>query len=231
MRLFGRLLVAAALVAAVAPTARAQGLKNFMNRWFWSVEAGATIYRTNFSAPAADASGSTYTAAPTFGINWFITAHRVALQIGFEETLFTQVAESQVADASSATGTRIIRSDELRRYSATLIALPLATRLQPFVGIGIAIHQSAGIRPRGASALPLAELKAALDNAEQFSTTAAATFLAGVNYFVDKRWVVYGQYRVAAGSENFLLDQSIHTFSGGLRFNFGSARAGTRSRL
>jgi len=222
MRMITRSIPVAALALCLGSavlSAQEPGNGNF--QWYVGAQAGAMVFRT----PDQDAS-----AIPTFGGQTLIVAKRTGLLLSVEEA----VGSDELSSYSDAGGAQAVTFNDIRKYSAILMAFPIKAAAQPYLGVGYGIMhavnpQAAGLT--GSSAI-----------ANELGSTGFATFLGGIAFQVG-RFMAFGQYQittspsvdtveddagnvVAAGR---LLEGPTHTFTGGLRFGLGSAREGVKT--
>ncbi len=217
MRMIIRSLPVAALalcMGSAALSAQEPGRGDF--QWYVGGQGGVTVFRT----PDQDA-----TAIPTFGGQALIVAKRTGLLLSVEEG----VGSDEVSSYSDIGGTQAVTFNDIRKYSAVLMAFPLRTAVQPYLGVGWGIMHV--VSPEVTS------LTGSSSVANELGSSGFATFLGGLTFQVG-RFMAFGQYQittspsgdvvrddqgnvVAAGQ---LLEGPTHTFSGGLRFGLGRAR-------
>lgn len=214
MRMLGRtvsVLGLACLVQVPAALAQTTGFETF--KWYFGAQAGVTTFETQ-----TQTRGGIFTA----GGHMLITAKRTGLLLTVEEG-FKRNQTSAYADATAAGGVRQVTFNDLRRYSATLLAFPFRTIAQPYLGIGVGWMQTVKEYPSGTTP---ATAGAAQSLAERAGSYGFATFVGGVQTRVD-RFVLFGQAELMTSpSAGKLLVGSALAFTGGLRISLGSSREG-----
>ena len=133
--------------------------------------------------------------------------------------------QSAYADAS---GVQTVTFNDIRKYSAVLMAFPIKAAAQPYLGVGYGIIHT--VSPQvGATAFQ--------SDAEELGSSGFGTFLAGLTFQVG-RMMAFGQYQIttspgqgfvrdgtgAVVAAGRLLTGPTHTFSGGIRVGLGGAR-------
>ena len=170
------------------------------------------------------------TAIPTFGGQTLIVARRTGLLLSVEEG----VGSDETSSYSDLSGTQAVTFNDIRKYSAVLMAFPIRSAVQPYLGVGYGIMHVVSPRP--------VSLTAFQSDAEELGSTGFGTFLAGVTFQVG-RLMAFGQYQITTSPGNSvvadpdgnavafgrLLTGPTHTFSGGLRFGLGSARESVKT--
>jgi hypothetical protein len=195
------LLLAIVLTAQVAEPAAAQSDQQFWrNQWFWGAQAGAFI----FSA------GGNQEIGLGVGGHWFITADHTALNVSFDQLIFTG---SQVA---LGTG-QAVDFSRAQRISATVNAMPGSGALRPFIGLGFAIQHVTNSAPQGPFATPQAQTSANLQ-VEELATKAFLILGGGIQWRLVDKWVIFGQYQFQPSTNDFLITSGQHVIQGGLRF-------------
>src|SRR3989442_1142425 len=56
-----------------------EGATNWPRQWFWGGQAGLLVFHTDYDG---------FSAEPTFGGHWLITAKKTALYVGYEQSFF-----------------------------------------------------------------------------------------------------------------------------------------------
>jgi hypothetical protein len=214
MRMLGRtstVLGLACLVQVPALMAQTTGFETF--KWYVGAQAGITIFET-----PTQTRGGIFSA----GAHLLVTAKRTGLLLSVEEGI-KRNQTSSFADASAAGGVRQVVFNDLRKYSASLLAFPFRTFVQPYVGLGIGFLQTVKEYPSGTTP---ATAPAAQALAESAGSIGFGTAIGGVQARVD-RFVVFGQYQfTTAAASGKLLVGPTHTFSAGMRISLGNAREG-----
>src|SRR6266568_6093178 len=107
--------VAVAVIATFVVTAgaSAQEMRNFDNSWFWGFKSGINT----FTAP-----GRGNTSTVDMGIDWLITRTKGGLYVSGNQSIFSR--DIDVLDATSNTGQRTIRVNDLRRITVAAVGFP-----------------------------------------------------------------------------------------------------------
>jgi hypothetical protein len=184
-------------------------------QWYIGANGGIMSFRT----PAQERG-----TIPMGGGQVLITARRTGLLISVEEALGSDELSSYVDGVGQ---TQFVSFDDIRKYSATLMAFPLRIPIQPYFGVGFGI-----IHVVSPTTFPGDNTEAA----NELGSSGFASFLGGVQFKLD-RFVGFGQYQITSSpsverSSGFganvgtgrLLEGPTHTFSVGLRIGLGSAR-------
>jgi opacity protein-like surface antigen len=154
-----------------------------------------------------------------------IIGKRGGLMLSIEEA-FGDQEESAYGDSSAPNGTREVTFDRLRKYSGILMAYPLRSRLEPYLGVGFGILHTVGTSVGGTFTTP-EDAGAAVEEAKNRGSTGFGSFVGGLQYRLSKKMVLYGQYQITtAPSDGSLLVGPTHTLVAGLRFGLGSAKEG-----
>lgn len=222
MRMIIRSIPVAALALCLGTAAlSAQEPGNGDFQWYVGPQAGITIFRT----PDQDA-----TAVPTFGGQALIVARRTGLLISVEEA----VGSDEVTSYVDAGGVQPVTFNDIRKYSAVLMAFPIRSALQPYLGVGFGIVHVVSPEATG--------FTGSNSVANELGSSGFGTFLGGLTFKLG-RFMAFGQYQIttspsmdvvrddqgnmlAAGQ---LLEGPTHTFSGGLRFGLGGSREGVKT--
>jgi hypothetical protein len=170
---------------------------------------------------------------PLGGAHLLVTARRTGLLLSVEQgfgsnehgvyTMQALDAQGALVDQQTITAT----FQSIRKYSATLIALPIKGPISPYFGIGLGILHTTGHTPDDSFT-------------KAMGSTGFGSLVGGLNFRVS-RFSAFGQYQITTGpsqrveSQKFsdgssivafgnLFTRETHTFSAGLRFNLGNAR-------
>ena len=220
MRMLTRSIPVAALAlafGAVSAAAQESGQRDF--QWYIGPQAGVMLFDT----PAQDRE-----AMPSFGGQTLIVARRTGLLLSVEEG----VGNDEVSSYNDLTGTQTVTFNDIRKYSAVLMAFPIKAAAQPYLGVGWGIMHTVSPRTTGAFQ----------SDAEDLGSSGFGTFLAGLTFQVG-RLMAFGQYQITTSpGQGFVTDQTgavvasgrllqgpTHTFSGGLRFGLGSAKESVKT--
>jgi hypothetical protein len=193
-------------------SAQAPGNGNF--QWYIGPQAGVMFFKTPTQGSEA---------IPSFGGQTLIVAHRTGLLLSVEEA----VGSDETSSYSSLAGTQSVTFNDIRKYSAVLMAFPIKAAAQPYLGAGFGIIHVVNPQEFGTDSPVAGEL----------GSSGFGTFLGGLQFQVG-RFMAYGQYQITTGASNDtvedatgapvafgrLLQGPTHTFTGGLRIGLGSAR-------
>ena len=220
------------MLAAMAPVGAAAAQQSAIgeNQWYVGAQGGVLIFETPTQTRGA---------IPTGGGHLLVTLKRTALLVQVEEG-FGNDETSSYTDPTSATGSRQVAFNDIRRYSATLLAFPLKRAFQPYLGVGFGIMHVVNPQPLGT--VSAAEFDFHQDVANRFGSFGFGSFLGGVQFRLG-RLAGFAQYQITTGQgrESFFDNNSgnnfsgrlfsgpTHTFSGGIRVGLGGARAGVGS--
>jgi hypothetical protein len=222
MRTLIRSIPAAALALVLGTahlTAQAPGNGNF--QWYVGGQGGVTFFKT----PTQGRSG-----IPTFGGHALIVAKRTGLMLSVDEA----VGSNEQSSYTDAGGVQTVTFNDIRRYSAVLMAFPIRAAAQPYLGIGYGIIHVVNPTPTSSAAFQ--------SDAAELGSAGFGTFVGGLQFQVG-RFMAFGQYQITSaasqraatdGAGNVvavgrLLDGPTHTFTGGLRIGLGSARDDVRA--
>jgi hypothetical protein len=219
-------LVPVAALALCLGTARltAQQPGNGAFQWYVGGHGGII----NFDTPAAGRQTD-----PLGGAHLLITARRTGLLLSVEQSFGSAKAAGYTMQIFDSTNTFVSQSavpvtfKYLRKYSAMLMAFPIKGPITPFLGIGVGVMHTGGHTPDdGVSS--------------SIGSSGFASLVGGLNFRVS-RFSAFGQYQVTTSPReqtvsfkdtegftfvnfgNFYTGPT-HTFTAGLRFNFGNAR-------
>jgi hypothetical protein len=216
MRMLGRtytVLGLACLAQAPSLSAQITGFETF--KWYVGAQAGATIFET-----PTQTKGAIFTA----GGHLLVTAKRTGLLVSVEQG-FGKNESSSYEDASVTGGTRAVNFTDIRKYSFILLAFPLKSAAQPYLGLGFGYLHTRKEDPAGPFATS-AERANAVATAHRLGGYGFATAVGGLQFRVD-RFVLFGQYQITSSpSDGHLITGPTHTFTGGIRFSLGNAREG-----
>jgi hypothetical protein len=208
-RIFPLAALAVSLGAAELPAQ--QPGSNF--QWYIGGHGGILNFRTS-----AQGRGT----MPMGGGHLLVQARRTGLMIAVEEGF----GSDEVAAFTDGVGaTHTVTFNDIRKYSATLMAFPLRIPIQPYFGVGLGIMQVVNPSTEGPQ-----------QAAEEVGSTGFASFLGGVQFKV-ARFVGFGQAQITTApavqrSSGFganvgtgrLVEGPTYTLSVGLRIGLGNAR-------
>jgi len=214
--------VLALILASPRLTAQASsGSDNF--QWYIGPQIGTIIFET-----PNQTRGAVFSA----GGHMLITAKRTGLFISVDEgvtknqvTSFSDATAPAGASCGGAsTGSRCVTFNDLRKYSFVLMAFPIRSHFQPFIGVGFGIMQTVKNYPSLVGTVSAAEVQAAQDAANKAGSYGFGTAVGGVQVRAG-RFAVFGQYQITTSPGNTkLITGPTHTFQGGLRFGLGPSR-------
>ncbi len=226
MSVLSRSIPMVALVAGIGASAlSAQDLHRGDNfQWYVGGQAGVLIYKT----PTQSRGGNFMAGAQTV-----IKARRTGLMLSVDE----MVAKNQTSSFSSTNapgGTEPVTFNDVRRYSAVLMAFPVRGPMQPFVGIGVGLLQVVNPQPVATTTPEEASY------ARSVGSSGFGTLVGGLQFHIG-RLMAFGQYQITTGARNQnvvtgtganqtvvasgrLIEGYTHSLSGGLRFSLGSSR-------
>src|ERR671921_2351831 len=207
------LVLGSATVAAQAP-----GNGNF--QWYVGGQGGVTFFKT----PTQGRTG-----IPVFGGHTLIVAKRTGLMLSVDEA----VGSDETSAYTDGGGVQSVTFNDIRRYSAMLMAFPLRSPAQPYLGVGYGILHVVNPSPASSGAFQ--------SDANELGSFGFGSFVGGLQFQVG-RFMAFGQYQITTSPSQKavtasdgtvlavgrLLDGPTHTFSGGLRIGLGSARDNVR---
>jgi hypothetical protein len=215
MRMVTRIIPLAALVLGLgAHQVSAQQPGNGAFQWYIGGQGGIL----NFKTSAQDRG-----TMPLGGGHLMIVARRTGLLVSVEEGF----GSDEVATYTDGVGaTQVVTFNDIRKYTAALMAFPLNMPIQPYLGVGLGIIHVVNPSNPVAGSTAAAEL----------GSSGFGTFIGGVQFKV-ARFMGFGQYQITSGSSiqqssgfgaevgtGRLLEGPTHTFSVGLRIGLGNAR-------
>ena len=214
MKMFTRLAMATVLVTLVSTSASAQNGGRNPFSWYFGAQGGVMMFET----PRQESGG-----IPVAGANILVTAKRTALMLSVEEGFGSDELTSFV-DPTAPTGSRDVTFNNIRKYSALLMAYPLRGHAQPFIGVGFGlIHLH---NPQAQNTVTIAEKAALDDSASARGSAGYGSAVAGLQLQVSGI-AVYGMYQITSSpSRGKLLVGPTHNLTAGLRFSLGSAKEG-----
>ena len=214
MKMFTRLAMTAALVSVFSSPASAQNGGRNPFSWYFGAQGGVMLFET----PTQESGG-----IPVAGANILITARRTALMLSVEEGFGSDETTSFI-DPTAPTGARSVTFNNIRKYSALLLAYPLRGHAQPFLGVGFGllhIHN-----PQAQNTVTIAEKAALDDSASSRGSTGFGSAVAGLQLQAGGL-AIYGMYQITTSpSRDKLLSGPTHNLTAGIRFSLGSAKEG-----
>ena len=137
MRMVNRSIPAAALALCLGTahlSAQQPGNGNF--QWYLGGQGGAMFFKTPTQSRSA---------IPTFGGQALIVAKRTGLMLSFEEG----VGSDETSSYTDANGVQNVTFNDIRKYSAVLMAFPIKAAVQPYLGVGYGIIHVVNPTPTG----------------------------------------------------------------------------------
>ena len=111
-----------------------------------------------------------------------------------------------------------------------VLAFPAQLRVEPFAGGGFAIMEALNVQAScGSCGGNLAQEAALQDAADNAATKAFFWWMGGID-IKQGRLALYGHYILTSSAATFLIQGTTHTFQGGVRYSFGSAKEGITDR-
>jgi len=213
MRVLTRALATLGLaVLASAPSLSAQSQSVGSNRFYIGAGGGIMNFGTY---------NQTRGAIPMANANALITAKRAALLLGVDIGLGSDEHASMADPIDGAT--RVVTFDNINRYYFMLMAYPLKSHVQPFVGVGWGIQTLSNLQVQGSFIDADAEY-ANQQQAENLGSTGYMQFVGGVEVragIVN----VFGSVSAATGENGEdLIRGMVYTLQGGVRLSLGKAR-------
>jgi hypothetical protein len=201
----------ACLLHVPALAAQAIGFESF--KWYIGGQAGVTLFET-----PSQTRGGIFTA----GGNLLVTGQRTGLLITVEEGIKTN-QKTSYNDPTAPGGVRSVLFNDIRKYSFTLVAFPLKSAVQPYVGAGWGILQTVKEYPVGFFGTPGASDSASAV-ADDLGSHGFGTLVGGVQFRASS-FVLFGQYQITTspGSGKLFVGPT-HAFMGGMRVSLGGAR-------
>jgi hypothetical protein len=185
----------------------------WQRQWFWGAQAGVLSFNTDFDG---------FSAEPTFGGHWLITAKKTAMYVSYEQSFFLSDRHATITHPNGTIEPGNVAFDAVRRIMMGVLAFPVQKAVQPFGGVGFAIMEV--LDPvatcTGCSTGDLAILQNAAHDA---ATKAFFWWMGGVDVR-QGRLSLYGHYILTQQARGFLISGVTHTVQGGIRYSFGSSR-------
>ncbi len=192
-------------------------------QWYVGGEAGVLIYKT----PTQSRGGNLMVGAHTL-----IKARRTGLLLAVDE----MVGDNQTSSFSSGSapgGTETVTFNDIRRYSATLVAFPVRSAMQPYIGVGVGLMHVINPQPVTNTSAEQQEVTS------DIGSSGFGSLIAGLQLNVGGL-MAFGQYQITTGartrsvttgtgttaitSSGHLIEGMTHSFMGGLRITLGSSR-------
>jgi len=203
-------------VGVILATASAEAQRNDdAFKWYIGAQGGVL----GFETPS-----QTRGFVPTAGGHLLVMAKRTGLILSVDEA-FGSNETTGYTDVTTPGGVRDVSFNHIRKYSAVLTGFPLKGSTQPYFGMGFGLLQVIDPQPGGFFTSPV-QANLAKRLASDKSTDGFVSFLAGVQFRLD-RVVAFGQYQItSAPGAGQLMRGASHGLVGGLRFSLGGAKEG-----
>ncbi len=186
---------------------------SWLHQWFWGGQAGVMVFNTAYDG---------FSAEPTFGGHWLITAKKTALYVGYEQSFFLSARHATILEPNGVVEPGNVAFKSLRRIMMGVLAFPVQKALQPYGGGGFAIVEI--LNPvTTCSGCTLSDAISVQNAAESYGTKAFFWWMGGIDVR-QGRLSLYGHYILTSSAKTFLIDGVTHTFQGGLRYSFGTSR-------
>ena len=184
----------------------------YQNSWYWGAKGGVALME----------SLSERVSAPTAGVDWLITREHVALNVSFEQAFFETT--TGILDATVPGSVRPVDVSDMRRYQASLYAMPKAYgSVLPYFGVGVAINTLRDVAPAGSFSSP-GNQDSVFTRVNDLSTRASVVFTLGAqaNFRV---FSLFAQGAIMPTRSNFLMNGAANTYmiEGGIRYNLVNA--------
>ena len=103
------------------------------------------------------------------------------------------MGSDETSSYSDLSGTQTVTFNDIRKYSAVLMAFPIRAAAQPYLGVGYGIMHVVSPTPSSPTAFQ--------SDAEELGSTGFGTFLAGITFQVG-RLMAFGQYQITTSPGN-----------------------------
>jgi len=183
------------------------------HQWFWGAQGGLFVFKTDFDGVSAE---------PIFGGHWLVTGKRTALYIGAEQAFFLSDRHATIVEPSGTIEPGNVAFNNVRRYMIGILAFPVQKAVQPFGGGGFAIMEVQNPTTTCTNCT-ITDAQVVQNAAFDASTKAFFWWMAGID-IRQGRLSLFGHYMLTSSAGNFLISGVTHTFQGGLRYSFGTAR-------
>ncbi len=179
-------------------------------RWYFGGYGGAMSFETTAQNDKT---------APVGGVQFFVNAKRTALVLSIEEA-FSQDNLAVYPDASAPGGVQTVQFNNIRKYSLTLLAVPLKGSVQPYIGLGVGWMHTVNPQVLGSPTDP----EAAHDEAVDRGSVGFGSGMVGIQARTGK-FAFFGNYQITSSPsrEKYLVGPT-HTLVGGIRFSLGPSR-------
>jgi hypothetical protein len=162
------------------------------------------------------------TSAVTIGAHVHVASHHAALTLAYDEA-FRDNNQSQMLDPSAPNGVRNVAFNNIGRISASIMAVPLDSHFQPYVGVGFGILLTVKNYPDLTGLTTGEEVAAAQDLANSAASYGYGAMVLGVQFKAGPV-MVFGEGQISsAPGIGKLLTGANYTLVGGIRISLGSA--------
>lgn len=183
------------------------------HQWFWGAQGGLFVFKTTFDGISAE---------PIIGGHWLVTGKRTALYIGAEQAFFLTDRHATIVEPSGAVEPGNVAFNNVRRYMIGILGFPVQKAVQPFAGGGFAIMEVQNPTTTCTNC-SITDGQVVQNAAFDAATKAFFWWMAGID-IRQGRLSLFGHYMLTTSASNFLISSVTHTFQGGLRYSFGTAR-------
>ena len=213
MRLLSRSLLAL-LPVLLASTGQAAAQKqNDGFKWYFGPQVGIMVFKTPIQSA---------TSAITGGAHIYVTGRHAALQLAYDEA-FRNNNQSQMLDPSAPSGVRNVAFNNVGRFSATIMAVPLDTHFQPYIGVGFGILMTIKEYPDLTGLVTGEEVAATQELASNAGSYGYGSAVVGVQFQAGPV-MVFGQGQISsAPGIGKLLTGANYTLMGGIRISLGGS--------
>ena len=221
MKRLSPVLAGLSLAVVLAQPADAQQRQHKRDyQWYWGGQAGAFYFQTGAQG---------YSFEPMIGGHWVITAKRTALYVAYEQAVLLSEAAAIILDpgssgCSAGSGCRDVTFSDMRRIMFGVLAYPTRTFTEPYFGGGFAMMQVLNPTVDCTTCFG-SEGFEAQSRAEDASSKAFFWLMAGVQINRGK-FALFGHYILTSAAQSFLIQGTTHSFQGGARISFGTAKEG-----
>lgn len=200
----------AALAGATSLSAQNAGVGAY--RFYVGAAGGAMNFATN---------AQTRGIVPMANGNMLITAKRAALLVGVDIGLGSNEAATMADPIDDVT--RIVNFDHINRFYFQLMAYPLKSHIQPFIGIGWGIQTLSHIVVQGPFSDDLVQ-QANQNRATELGSTGFMQAVAGVEIRVGIVNVFGSLSAATSPNKTDLIWSSVYTGQAGVRLALGKSR-------
>ena len=200
----------AAIAGATSLSAQSPGVGS--HRFYVGASGGMMDFATT---------AQTRGAIPMAGFNALITANRTALLVAIDGGLGS--GELAAFNDPTDSTVRLVSFDRIMRYYFELVAYPLKSHIQPFIGVGLGIQTLSNLQVQG-SFVDAAAQQANINRASELSSTGFGQVIAGVEI---REGIVniFASGSASSGTSGAdLIQGAVYTLQGGLRISLGKSR-------